>query len=134
MTTIERLARRVRRMSVARFTVLTMLSAAGCDSPVATPTTGQVVFWTDQVSLVPIAVQPSGQPVAVITTAFSARPSCGQAGAASYTLQPGNYAVAAANSSNVVWTGDALVTAGACLSVRLYVTTSSTINAEMSVQ
>lgn len=132
MTNIAKLTRGVRRTSVARFALLAILGASACENPVDTPKAGQVVFWTDQVSLVPIAVQPSGQPVTVITTAFSSRPSCGQAGAASYTLEPGNYSVTAANSSNVVWTGEAEITAGSCLAVRLYTSASSTINAEMT--
>ena len=134
MPTTPCISRRVHLFGVTVTCGVMMSLISSCENPAATPQTGQVVYWTDQSFLVPIAVKPNGQPVQIITTPFSARPGCGQAGAATYTLTPGSYSVTAATADAHVWSGDTKIESGVCLSVRLYSSSARSMSPEVSPQ
>ena len=96
--------------------------------PPPLPTTGSVMFWTDDVRIIPIAVQLGNQPVAVVSAAFSSMPPCGQAGAANYnSVAPGSYQVVAADAAGNRWSFVSDVKAGQCLAVRLLVNRSGSM-------
>ena len=86
------------------------------------PTTGQVVFWTDNAALAPIAVDVNGTSGS-ISSAHAAAPACGAAGAYTVTLPAGSHTFTGSNGAGFSWNGSVPVAAGGCTPWRLYSTT-----------
>jgi hypothetical protein len=84
-----------------------------------TTTTGQATFWCNSdLGCGNITVTCNGQ-TSTISKYFSATPSCGTSGCASFTLNPGTYPFTAKCSSKN-WNGNITVTKNTCATMRLY--------------
>lgn len=106
---------------------MTMLTGACGSDAVTRPDPPQpaarVMFWTDDVRLVPVAISIDGSPFGAVPGAIGTATSCGQAGGLTLTLTPGTHAYAAVASNGAVGTGSVTAVQGDCSGVKLYLVT-----------
>lgn len=93
-------------------------SAGNGEGSTPVPTTGRIVFWTNNSAVGAINVKVAGQS-GTISSAFSAAPSCGQTGAYTVTLSPATHSFTATAQSGVSWSGNVNATAGSCSRMQL---------------